>query len=197
MGIIPRKFQFRVGMARVADRVHPVLQNAREIRTVGIMTGGAHILVKGHMSVLAFLRFFRLSMAGKTKLTILCQKQFLVLGSMGGMAGQAAFSGGDRGMGDGCLLPLVGMAGETQLVASIGKKLLIFRIMGVVAGKAHAALERRVFDFAAGLEPGLIVALITELSSAQDGIERLIGSCGLVAHVAARRSYRVVGARLK
>lgn len=63
MGIILCKFQFRVGMAGVADCVHPVFQHILEIRAVGIMTGGAHLRVERHMGVLAFLRFFRLFMA--------------------------------------------------------------------------------------------------------------------------------------
>lgn len=63
MGIIPGKVQFRVGMAGVADRVHPVLQHILEIRTMRIMTGGALPRVERHMGVLAFLRFFRLCVA--------------------------------------------------------------------------------------------------------------------------------------
>jgi len=52
--------------------------------------------------------------------------------------------------------------------------------MGVVAGKAHAALERRVFDPAAGLEPGLIVATGTEFCSAErrtKGLSDFDGLC--------------------
>lgn len=111
---------------------------------------------------------------------------------MGGMAGQAALSGGDRGMGDGCLFSLVGMAAETQLVAGIGEELRVLRIMGVVAGKAHAALERRVFDLAAGLEPGLIVALITELSSAERRTKGLVGRRRIMAHITRLRDNRIM-----
>lgn len=184
-------------MTGVADLVHPVFHHILEIRAVGIMTGGTHLRVERHMGILAFLCVFRLCMAGKTKLAVLCPKHFLVLGGMGGMAGQAAVSGGNCGMGDSGLFALVGMAAETQLVAGIGEKLHVLRIMGVVAGKTHAALERRVHDLAAGLEPGLIMALITKLPSAQDGAERLIGCCGIVAHVAGSGNERIVSACLE
>ena len=197
MGIVPREVQFRVGMAGVADRVHPVFQHILEIRAVGIMTGCAHICIERRMGVLAFLRFFRLFMAGKTKLPVLCQKHFLVLGGMGGMAGQAALSGGDCGMGDGSLFSLVRMAAETQLVAFIGEEFRVLRIMRVVAGKAHAALERRVFDIAAGLEPGLIVALITELSSAECRTKGLVGRRWIMAHITRLRDYRIMCAGLE
>jgi hypothetical protein len=111
---------------------------------------------------------------------------------MGGMAGQAALSAGDRGMGDGRLFSLVGMAAEAQLVACIGEEFRVLRIMGVVAGKAHAALERRVFDRAAGLEPGLIVALITEFSSAERRTKGLVGCRRIMAHITRLRDNRVM-----
>jgi hypothetical protein len=112
-------------------------------------------------------------------LAALRQEHFLVLCRMGGVAGQASFSAIDRGVGVGGLFSLVGMAGETELVAGIGEKLRVLRIVGVMAGETHAALERRVFDPAASLQSGLIVTLITELSSAQDRIERFIDVAGL------------------
>jgi hypothetical protein len=123
MGIIPRKVTFRRGMAGEADRIHPAFQDAREIRTVGIMTGCAHIRVERHMGVLVFLRFFRFCMTGKTEFAGLCQKQFLVLGGMGGMAGQAAFTSRDRGVGNCALFSFVGMAAEADRVAGTGKEL--------------------------------------------------------------------------
>lgn len=111
---------------------------------------------------------------------------------MGGMTGQAALSRGDRSMGDGCLCSLIGMAAETQLVAGIGEELRVLRIVGVVAGKAHAALERRVFDLAAGLEPGLIVALITEFSSAERRTKGLVGRRRIMAHITRLRDNRIM-----
>ena len=135
-------------------------------------------------------------MAGKTECPVLCHQQFRVLGNMGRMAGQAAFSGCNRRVGDDGLLSLIGMAAETELVAGIGKKLHVFRIMGVVAGKAHAALERRVFDLSAGLEPGLIMALIAELAATLRRAEGFYRVGRVVACITGHRNKGVVGAGL-
>lgn len=113
------------------------------------------------------------------------------------MAGQAALSGGDRRVRDGSLFLLIGMTAETQLVAGIGEELRVLRIVGVVAGKTHAAQERRVFDLAAGLEPGLIVALITECSSAERRTKGLVGRRWIMAHITRLRDNRIMCAVLE
>lgn len=106
---------------------------------------------------------------------------------MGGVAGQAAPAARDRAVGDGALFSLVGMAAKTQLVACIGEKLRVLRIVGVMTGETHAALERRMLDLAAGLELGLIVALITELSSTESSAKGFVGRRRVMTHIACLR----------
>lgn len=113
---------------------------------------------------------------------------------MGGVAGQAAFAARDRAVGEGEFLSLAGMAAETQFVACIGEKLRVLRIVGVMAGEAHTALERSMFDLAAGLQPCLIVALITEFSSAERRTKGLVGRRRIMAHITCLRDNGVMGA---
>ena len=93
---------------------------------------------------------------------------------MRGMAGQAAFSIGDRSVRNGSLFALIGMTREAQFVAGSYKELCVLRNMGIMAGSAHTSLKRRMFNLATGLELGLVMALITELTIAHDGFERLV-----------------------
>ena len=164
---------------------------------MGVMTGTAHIRFKGLMGVLALRCVFRLRMACKTELTVLFQQQFLVLGGMRAMARQAAFSSRDRCVGNGALFSFVGMATEAYRVARAGEKLGVLRIMGIMAGKTHAPLERSVLDSTAGLEPGLVVALIAEVPSTLERTERFSRCGGVMARIAGGRSHGVMGARLE
>jgi hypothetical protein len=66
--------------------------------------------------------------------------------------------------------------------------------MRIMTGKAESALEGRMINISACLKAGLVVALITEFSSAQLRIERFGGCSRIVAHITAHRNYRVMGA---
>ena len=66
-----------------------------------------------------------------------------------------------------------------------------------MAGKAHAVLERSMHDAPAGLEGRFVVTHDAERSSVLNGFKGLRRCCRVVARIAARRSDRIVDARLE
>lgn len=63
--------------------------------------------------------------------------------------------------------------------------------------KAHAVLERSMHDAAAGLEGRFVMAHNAERSSILNGFKGLRRCCRVVARIAARRSDRIMDARLE
>jgi hypothetical protein len=86
------KIRLRVGMARIAYRVHSVFKQIGEIRTMRVMACRAQGLGEGRMRVLGgCLRLPGLRMTGEAEVAAFCHEQMLVLGSMRHMTGKASF----------------------------------------------------------------------------------------------------------
>jgi hypothetical protein len=71
VGIGLHEFGFFLQVARVAYHFHPAFQQRIGVGPVGVVTGIAHLLAKGHMDVLSRLVFRRFRMAVETQLTVL------------------------------------------------------------------------------------------------------------------------------
>lgn len=194
-----RKVRFRVGMTRVAYRIHSVFKQAGEIRTMGVMACRAQGLGEGRMPVLGgCLRLPGLRMTRETEITAFCHEQMLVLGSMRPVTGKASSLTCNGRVGVGNLLLLIRMAVEAEVVPALFQKFRVLRRVRIMTLDAHPLFERHMLDRAACPEIVTHMALFTETP---DVVlfqrKRFIRTWGVMAHVAAGRHDRIVRARFQ
>ncbi len=133
VGVGLEELRLGIAVAGIADPVHAVSHHPAEVRAMGIVAGGTHLLAERHMHILEFLILLDLFVAGEAEVTSLCDEKFIVLGGMRPVAGQAAPPAHNGRVAGGHLCRLLRMAGETQFVSVLEGQLGIFRVMGIMA----------------------------------------------------------------
>lgn len=164
-----------IGVAGIADLIHPVFKYFFKIGSMGIVTGSTHVLGKRHMEIRSVLGFLDLRMALEAQFAVLGHKKFLILRSMRPVAGETASFPNDRSVIKCHLVLFIRMTFETDLVSRMGQQGRALRGMRIVAGKAHPAFEGCVFDIASLFQGRHIMAGIAEIGVLLSGFKRLLG----------------------
>lgn len=187
----------RVLVASVTNLVFPVLQDPREIGSVGIMAGGALPLGERRMLRFRFLARLHFRMAGVAKIRVPGREEPLVLRGMRHVAGKAPFPLRHGGMPPRHRFPLLPVAFETEAVPASHQEARVLRCMRIVAGKAFPPVEGVVEDRSSRFQLGFIVALVAQRFSLFRHREGRLGIGRRVARVATFFRHGIVRARFQ
>jgi hypothetical protein len=132
-------------------------------------------------------------MTGKAQLSIFCNEDKLIFGSMGSMARETPLLALNGAMGNFYLCRFFVMASRTELISLLSKKGLVLRGMGAMAGKAHSFLKWVMLNIAAGLQVRGVMALIAEFPPTLGGVKGILRTRRVMAILAADFRYRVMG----
>ena len=187
-----------VAVTAVADAVHPVVQDALDVRSVRVVAGdtvvggGRGVLNLGLLRCLTGFRVTRLAERPGVG-----RQQFLVVGRVRTMTRQASLLAGDRRVLESDRGLLFRVAGDTQLAVLRLEQLRVLRCVRVVAQQALALLERQVLHLPVPLDVGGVMAVGAQLATLLGDLEGLRRGRRGVAGLALRAHDGRVHARLQ
>ena len=163
------KCYFGIKMTGVTHRIGLAFEHSVKIRTVGVMTGVTFSLDEGRVADMVFLISFGFRMAAKAQGRFFGDQKFVRLGRMFLMTGQSSPALGQcfvRGLRR---YILSGVAVKTECIAALGQQNRVFRGMRGMTGSALSFRKRLMFNGAAGLQIGRVVAFLAKLGTLLSG----------------------------
>ena len=191
--------ELRVGirMTSVANGVGPGLEHGRIIGTMGVMAAQAIAFGKRRMGVFALAGVLCFCVAGIAQVDRLCGQQPFLLCGVGFVAGQAALTLGNGGMGRGHGHPLFAVAPDAEAVPVLNGKFLVLGSMRIMAGKTVAIFEGTVLKGPPPFQSLGLMALAAQCTPLLQRSERVLRTGRIVAPVTHGRGNRVVYTRLE